>query len=290
MRRPLSEHLLRGLALLSTLIAFWQLALFASDNSFVDGICAALVRPQLAPEERAMTLFRWVSHYDTAEATPPGGTASSSTSSAGTRPFGLLSPRAMIEHRDYFRENCGSKAWLLAVMARRSGLEARELRLCDASHVARHVVCEVRIDGRWCVFDPTVGLDFRRTDGQLATAAELRDPALLAANARRAPSYDLRRWQFAHPERLHYEKVPLVGGHLRRLAARVTGRPAEELAIPFSLEQPRLVAAGTSVLLALLSLSAAGLLLRRRSRACLRVAQREQAPLRAFALESSEQD
>ena len=44
----------------------------------------------------------------------------------------------------------------------------RELRLCDTGHIARHVVCEIRMNGSWAVFDPTSGLDFRRADGRLS--------------------------------------------------------------------------------------------------------------------------
>jgi transglutaminase superfamily protein len=278
MRRPRSERFLLGVLAISSLLCLWQLALFTVDSSFVDGICAVVARPESPPEQRAMQLFRWVNSYDDEEL----------SSSAATPPRGLLTPRAMIEHRAYFRANCGSKAWLLAILARHAGLQARELRLCDARHEARHVVCEVLIGSRWLVLDPTVDLDFRRRDGQLATAAELRDPALLAVNARRADYYDLQRWQFTHAERLHFEKVPLVGGLLRRLAARLSGRPAEELTIPPALEQPRLVAAGSLALLALLALAATVLLARRRGRATQRLVQHDRVPVRAFALNTDQ--
>ncbi len=51
--------------------------------------------------------------------------------------------------------------------------------------------------------------------------------------------------------------VPLIGGGLRRLAARVTGRPSEELALSPALLRPRLAAAGGLTLTAFLSLVAA---------------------------------
>jgi hypothetical protein len=278
MRRPRSERLLLSLLAISSLLCLWQLALFAVDSSFVDGICAVVARPDLPAEQRTLQLFRWVNTYDD-DAMP---------SSAATPPRGLLTPRAMIEHRAYFRANCGSKAWLLAILARHAGLQARELRLCDAHHLARHVVCEILVGNRWVVLDPTVDLDFRRRDGQLATADELRDPVLLAINARRAEYYDRQLWQFTHAERLHFEKVPLVGGLLRRLASRLTGRPAEEIAVPAALEQPRLVAAGSLAAFALLALAGTALLARRRGRATQHRVQRDQFPLRAFALNTDQ--
>jgi hypothetical protein len=261
----------------------WQLALHHADNSYLDGICAARGAYDLPPEARAMELFNWVSTYDAVQTPDAGGQAPSDL----VAPRGLLTPRAMVEHRAYFRANCGYKAWLLAILAQRAGLEARELRLCDARHIARHVLCEIRIHGRWVVFDPMVHLAFRRADGQLATAAELQAPALLAANAARTTGYDLRRWPFDHPERLHFEKVPVIGGRLRRLAARITGRPAEELAIPQTLERPRLVAAGSFAAAALLALTGAGLSARRRRRSRER-RQSAPSPLRALALESDQ--
>ncbi len=249
-----SERLLLGLALVCLLLSTWQLALFSHDNSFMDGVCAAVAPSTMAADQRATRLFRWVSDYDDG---PP-------TSTQAAAPSGLVTPRVMIEHRAYFRDNCGSKAWLLAILAQRAGLSARELRLCDAHHVARHVVCEVHVDGRWAVFDPTADLAFRRADGAPATAEELRDPLLLTANARRGTNYNLRLWRFDHPERLHFEKLPLVGGLARRVATRLTGRPAEQLAVPPILERPRLVAAACLTFLALLTLAGASVSFRRR--------------------------
>jgi hypothetical protein len=276
------------------MISLWQLANYQADNSFADGICAAIVRRERPPEERAMRLFHWVSRYDEPvsarqAAAAPAAFQSVTAADSMTPPRGLLTPRSMVEHRAYYRGNCGFKAWLLAVLARRSGLKARELRLCSADHVARHVVCEIRIDAAWRVFDPTLDLDFRRADGELATAADLRDPLLLAANTRRAPAYDLHRWQFTHPERLHFEKVPLIGALLRRLAARLTGRPAEELAMPFAMEQPRLVVAALFAALALFALAVAGLLARR-LRTAADPLQHNRLPRRSLALEPAEQD
>jgi hypothetical protein len=232
-------------------MTLWQLALLVQDDSYVDGICAALNASELPPEARAMRLFRWVSASpDASRTAAPARTA--------------LTFRSIVEHRAFFRTDCGTNARLLCELARRAGLEARELRLCDAGHTARHVVCEIRLNDAWAVFDPTSGLDFRRADGRLATAAELRSPALLAANAARVPNYDLRHWRFDHAERLHFEKLPVLGRWLRRAAAWLTGRPSEELALPAAFHQPHLVTTGSLGGLSLLSLVLAGGPIRRR--------------------------
>jgi len=259
--------------------ALGELALSALENQYADGICTGLGLASLPPEARVLRLFHWVSRYD--------DRATESTRSVGPR--GILTPRGIIEHPVYYREDCGAKVWLLGFLAQRVGLEARDLRLCDAQHRARHVVCEIRLDGRWAVFDPTVDLDFRRRDGSSATAEDLRDPALLAENAARAPAYRLSRWQFDHPERLHFEKIPFVGGSLRQFAARVTGRPAEELSFPPVLERAHLVAAGGFVLLASLILIAMGWSGRRVRRGA---GSREALPLpgHGFALQTTDQD
>jgi hypothetical protein len=280
---PRVERFLLILALCCCLVSAWQIALYVADNSFVDGLCAALGTSDLGPEARALRLFHWVSTYDAPDST------NSQTTVSLDPPSGLLTPRAMVANRAYFRANCGSKAWLLAIMARSAGLDARELRLCDARHQARHVICEIHVGGRWVVFDPTAHLEFRRADGRLATATELRNPVLLAANAARVSGYDLRRWRFDHAERLHYEKAPLIGGLLRRLAPRVTGRPAEELAAPAVLERPRLAVVASLIGLTLLSLVTAGALTRRRIWAAARRAGQPHPRLRGLALEA-EQD
>lgn len=292
MHLPRTERLLLGLALLSTLFTLWQLVLFAGDEHYLDGACAAVIRTAprapLSPEERAMALFRWVSQYDGGRTRPAGAPAPHELPPPGPGPLTLVTAPTVIQYRGYFRENCSAKVGLLVDLARRAGLDARPLRLCDAGRVTRHVVCEVSLAGCWRVFDPMVGLDFRRADGELATAADLRDPQLVAANARRVPAFDTRRWTFSHPEHFRFEKLPLVGAPLRRLTARLTGRPAGEWAAPWPLEQPRLLAAGGSAALALLLLSATGLVHRRRAR--VRRALRGPPPVTRFALEASEQD
>src|SRR2546430_1792335 len=113
------------------------------------------------------------------------------------------------------------------------------------------------------------GSDLRRS-GRCGCSAGSVATMILFRRRRRSqtppapPLSALRHWQFTHPERLHFEKVPLIGVHLRRLAARLTGRPAEQLAMPFALEQPRLVVAALFAAVALFALTAAGLLARRR--------------------------
>jgi hypothetical protein len=290
MHLPWTERLLLALAFLCGLLAMGQLALFAGDNRLLDGVVAAVTKPGQAPEERAVGLFRWVSRYDGGRTRLAGSPVPRDRPPPCPGPLTLVTAPTVIRYRGHFRENCGAKVRLLVDLARRAGLPARPLRLCDADGVTRHVVCEVRLDGRWRVFCPMVGLDFRRADGTLATAADLRDPGLVAANVRRVPAFDALRWPFTHPEHFRFEKkLPVVGTPLRRLAARLTGRPAEELALPWPLEQPRLLAAGGSAAVMLLLLSAAALL-RRRALARVRITQREQPPVPRFALEPSEQD
>jgi hypothetical protein len=259
-------------------ISLWQGLLAVQDNQFADGLCAGLGIAGLPPPARAMRLSQWVSAYD--DGLPP--------TAATARPSGLLSPRMIVEHPAYFQANCGSKVWLLCFLAGRAGLQARELRLCDRGHAARHVLCEIMIDGRWAVFDPTADLDFRRSDGEFATAEELRDPRLLAANAARVSGYDARRWRFDYAERLHFEKLPVIGAWLRRAAAQVTGRPASELALPTFLERPRLLLAGGFAALALLSLAAASRPIGPRERVRPGRHQPQPAPVQAAAIETAD--
>jgi hypothetical protein len=275
------EQIFLILALLASFAALWQWLLFVEDNSFLDGICSALGVRDLGPEARAVRLYRWTSTYD--DHIPPSEPA------ARPGPYDSLTLRSIVDHRAYYSADCGLKARLLVALATRAGLKGRELRLCDSSHITRHVVCEVQISGRWVVFDPTIGLDFRRRDGRPATAAELRDPALLAANVIRAPQYNAHRWRFDHAERLHFEKLPLLGGLIRRLAPHLTGRPAEELALPAALDRPRRVTAGGLAALALLALAAAGMAARRRRK--LAVQREWTAPLqRPVLAPNAEQD
>src|SRR4051794_16354094 len=104
MPRTRSERLLLGLVLSGSVVSLWQLAQYQVDGGFADGICAAIVRQERPPEERAMRLFHWVSQYDEPvsarqAAVAPAAFPSVLAADSMIPPRGLLTPRAMVEHR-----------------------------------------------------------------------------------------------------------------------------------------------------------------------------------------------
>src|SRR2546430_1792336 len=94
MPRPRSERLLLGLVLSGSVISLWQLALYHADNNFADGICAAIVRRERPPEERAMRLFGWVSSYDDPVPAPPAVADPARATAFCPPPLAVHPPRA----------------------------------------------------------------------------------------------------------------------------------------------------------------------------------------------------
>ena len=62
--------------------------------------------------------------------------------------------------------DCDSMVRALVYMASREGIEARQTDIFAPTFV--HSIAEVRIDDRWVLVDPYLGVVFRQTDGTLA--------------------------------------------------------------------------------------------------------------------------
>lgn len=68
---------------------------------------------------------------------------------------------------------CDQDAHVFATLAFFAGYEVHLLFLFDANGSSPHTVAEVRVDGRWILADPWLGVLFLDHDGELAGTAEL---------------------------------------------------------------------------------------------------------------------
>lgn len=84
----------------------------------------------------------------------------------------LGSPRRVLETGSQF---CGHLSIAMETLLSVGGYRSRAVHMIDGGQpLASHAVVEVFYNGRWHLYDPTFGLTFRKSDGQLASYNDLR--------------------------------------------------------------------------------------------------------------------
>jgi len=123
---------------------------------------------------------------------------------------------------------CGTGTNAFLNLARSNGLSARRLLLLSPERTAKHVVAEVRIDGRWVVVDPAYHVLLRDAAGRLLTRTELRDPVIFAQATSGIPNY-AKEYSYESVAHVRLARLPIKGFHLRQLLDRVFPNWEEEV-------------------------------------------------------------
>jgi len=85
--------------------------------------------------------------------------------------------------------------------------------------MAKHVVAEVLIDGRWIVVDPAYRVILRRPSGKPLTRDELADPATLLEATRSIQRYD-PELTYDHVAHVRLARLPILGPVFGALLSR----------------------------------------------------------------------
>ena len=116
---------------------------------------------------------------------------------------------------------CAHRSLLLCIALRQNGIPARKLLIGVTPDYASHVVVEVWLDGKWRVLDPLFGYAYRRDDGQLATAENLKQDSSLVSRVVRA---DISPFPSEYPEaKYHYQQVMRFNWYKFSMLKRVHG-------------------------------------------------------------------
>ncbi len=141
-------------------------------------------------EERILSIARFIAR--THDNRPPGS-AYYGILYSRRLPGAIRLPTGVLETITHARD-CDSMVRALVYIASREGIEARQTDIFAPTFV--HSIAEVRIDGRWVLVDPYLGVVFRQPDGTLAdfntikrsftelTQIGLRDEDKVAASAK----------------------------------------------------------------------------------------------------------
>jgi len=177
-------------------------------------------------------------------------------------------PIDVLEHGGF----CGNRSRLLVTLLHLRGIPARVTYLYNEAGWTRPDVgqpyvtafVEVRIDDRWVVADPYIGVLFRNRAGLPATAAELAaDPDLVRVMAPKW--YRPEFFNYREIRGIRWGKFPM-GEQVRSGIARLASTAwADGIHYPWWAQRPNLLFAGVSGAAAILALSGGWALVRRRA-------------------------
>jgi hypothetical protein len=122
---------------------------------------------------------------------------------------------------DQLLRACGTATNAFVNLSNISRVPARRLLLMGGNWSAKHVVAEVRLDGRWVVVDPTFRAMFRGVDGQLLTREELLDPDTFKHAIERIPGYP-PVYSFERTAHVRVPRMPYIGTLFRTSLNRLS--------------------------------------------------------------------
>jgi hypothetical protein len=247
---PHGSLLAATLQFASRILIFAALALLVfssawifSTRRYLKGFSDAIVPLVGSPEEKTEALAAWFRNE-------PGRSDPASLESSGL----LINRDPVYIVKDMrLLKICGSASNAFMNLADAAGLKVRRLLLLDSSGGTMHVVVEVQWGGRWVVVTPQQGFILKDQAGRALTKDELRDPAVFQDAISRIPGYS-PRYTFAHTAHIRLERIPYLGGFLRRQLDRSAPGWEEKINWAYFPENPPFWFLFASVVLLLLGL------------------------------------
>jgi hypothetical protein len=235
------------------------LASEVANNRFFDALNEEIAPPGTPPELRLIRTFERVSRWDSFDANRiPSLPARLLARLEHASPLHVSARSALTAGTDEIGP-CGALSRSLLVLCRRAGFDARKAILYDDNGQPQHTVVEVRLDGEWRVLDPTYGFIWRRSDGQLATAADLATNDKLFASILTAhPHYPLDEYTYRNVQHLRWEKLPGLPWVRKRLEAIRGEAWTRELRTPYIYDRPGYAVAAIFFIAGLALITSAG--------------------------------
>lgn len=198
--------LVNGLLVASFLFALYSVCWEYSTQRYLSGFSDAIV-PATAPNgEKIEGILTWMRH---GPSRIPYG------------PSGLIPDRDPTDTLNYdaLLRVCGTATNAFINLADTGHMEARRLLLLDEHGMAKHVVAEVLVDGRWIIVDPAYRVVFRDGDGNTVTREDLLNPATFADVTKRIPHY-VPAYTFDNTVHIRIAGLPILGKPLRVILNR----------------------------------------------------------------------
>jgi len=199
-------YLINVFLLLSILLVGYGAAWEYSTHRYLKGFSDAIIPPMASSEAKIQAILDWMAHGPARM--DPGPVLSS----PDRNPIDTLNYKSLLQV-------CGSATNAFVNLADSAGLVSRRLLLVDSRRMAKHVVAEVMVDGRWIVVDPTFHVIWRGADGKPLTREGLADPAVFSAATRSVQSY-LPEYTFDRTSHVRLSRIYGLGKTFRKLLDR----------------------------------------------------------------------
>ncbi|HTB95323.1 MAG TPA: transglutaminase-like domain-containing protein [Candidatus Sulfotelmatobacter sp.] len=194
-----ATNALLALSLLGTIsTGIWE----HSVRQYLKGFSDAVIPEASSPRQKAEAILTWMRFG------PPRLEAPDPATLSAHDPTDTLNYRQLLEV-------CGSATNAFLNLSRSSGLDARRLLLLSPDRTAKHVVAEVRLDGRWVIVDATYRVFMKDTQGKLLTRADLQDPRVFHEATSLIPGY-VTAFSYERVAHVRVGALPFLGASVRR--------------------------------------------------------------------------
>ena len=195
-----ATNALLAFALVGTLFTgIWE----HSVRQYLSGFSDAIIPEDSSSQQKAEAILAWMSYG------PPRREAPDTSALSAHDPTDTLNYRQLLEV-------CGSATNAFLNLSRSSGLEARRLLLLSPDHTAKHVVAEVRLDGRWVIVDATYRTFMKDARGKFLTRGELQNPKVFQEATARIPGY-VSVYSYERVAHVRVGALPVLGPFFRRM-------------------------------------------------------------------------
>jgi len=178
-----------------------------SVHEYVKGFSDAIIAESSTPREKVEAILTWM------QVGPPRLEAPDPSKLSAHDPTETLNYRQLLAV-------CGSATNAFLNLGRSAGLETRRLLLLNPDRTAKHVVAEVKMDGRWIVVDATYRVVMKDANGSLLTRKDLQDPVIFREAISRIPGY-IPTYSYERFAHVRVGAVPFFGAALRKMLDRV---------------------------------------------------------------------
>jgi hypothetical protein len=194
-----ATNALLAVSLLGTLYTgIWE----HSVRQYLKGFSDAIIPEASTPRQKAEAILTWMRFG------PPRLEAMDTSALSSHDPTDTLNYRQLLAV-------CGSATNAFLNLSRSSGLEARRLLLLSPDRTAKHVVAEVRLDGRWVIVDATYRAMMKDAQGRLLTRSDLQNPRLFQEAIARIPGY-IPVYSYERVAHMRVGALPVLGPGIRR--------------------------------------------------------------------------
>jgi hypothetical protein len=174
-----------------------------SVREYLKGFSDAIIPEASTPRQKAEAILTWMRFG------PPRLEAPDPAALYAHDPTDTLNYRQLLEV-------CGSATNAFLNLTRSSGLESRRLLLLNPDRTAKHVVAEVKLDGRWVIVDATYRAMLKDARGNLLTRQDLQNPQLFHEATSQIPGY-IQSYSYEKFAHVRVGALPFHGANVRQV-------------------------------------------------------------------------